>query len=507
MHAAPPDPLTERLAELIEEARARTRTTRRPVLVSAAQPVSAADPLDVLEALARAAELDAVPAARAAGGHMYWTRPADRFALAGIGAVVTLGASGAGRFEAVDREWVALRDGAVVHDPSGGAPGVGSVLMGGFSFDPGGPRTSLWSGFPAALLTLPRLQLAETGGECWVTVNLRVGVDGEPDADPAALVRLVSLALAEPPREVSAAVRDPDGSLTSTDVLSADAWRALVAAAVDAIHAGELAKVVLARAVRASAARNLDTAAAIRHLRAMFPSCYTFAFWRGDSAFVGASPERLARLDGRDVRSGSLAGSIRRGTTRGEDVALAADLMASAKDRAEHVLVRSALCDGLAEVCDSVTAPGEPAVLTLPHVHHLHTPVRARLRAGGSLLDVVGRLHPTPAVGGVPREEALRFIRAHERLDRGWYAAPLGWLGTDRGEFAVALRSALVTGHEAWLFAGCGIVAESSPEGEYDESLLKLRPMQLALGAALAAGDDAAPGEPMRATTVGGGAL
>jgi isochorismate synthase EntC len=119
-------------------------------------------------------------------------------------------------------------------------------------------------------------------------------------------------------------------------------------------------------------------------------------------------------------------------------------------------------------------------------VHHLHTPVRARLRDGHSLLDVVARLHPTPAVGGTPREAALGFIRNHEQLDRGWYAAPIGWIGRESGEFAVALRSAVIAGSEATLFAGCGIVADSDPELEFNESALKLRPMQSALAAAIA---------------------
>jgi isochorismate synthase EntC len=146
--------------------------------------------------------------------------------------------------------------------------------------------------------------------------------------------------------------------------------------------------------------------------------------------------------------------------------------------------VRQALCTGLARLGDDVTASDEPALLSLPHVHHLYTAVRARLRDPHTILQLVAQLHPTPAVGGEPRNAALRFIREHEKMDRGWYAAPIGWLQRDHGEFAVALRSALIQGAAASLFAGCGVVADSDPDQEYAESLLKLRPMQAALAAA-----------------------
>ena len=506
MSGAQSDRGAARLVALLKDAGARARATRRPVLVSIAEPAPVVDPLGVLEALAREAAVDGVLAAQMAGSRMYWARPADGFALAGLGAVVTLTGTGADRFAEIDRAWAALRADAVVDDPSGGAAGVGPVLMGGFAFEPGGPRTRPWEGFPSALLTLPRLQIAVIAGDCWITTTLLVGADGRPDVDPTVLARLRSRALAGTVSDTRPPPGPTDATLAFTDARPADEWRALVGVATAAIGEGAMAKVVLARAVHASAARPLDAAAAVRHLRAAFPECRVFGCWRDDRAFVGASPELLVRLDGHDVRADSLAGSMGRGATPDEDAARAAQLLASAKDRAEHEIVREALCGGMAELCDDVVSAPEPSILTLPHVHHLHTPVRARLRPGGSLLRLVAELHPTPAVGGAPREVALRFIREHECLDRGWYAAPVGWLGGDRGEFAVALRSALVAGNEAWLFTGCGVVEDSSPQGEYDESLLKLRPMQLALAGSLATGDVAEPAEPARAAAGGDGA-
>lgn len=463
-----------RLPILLAQAGARARATHRPVLVSVIEQVPVVDPLEALLAVERHAP-----------DRMYWARPADEFALAGVGAVATFTPEGTDRFATADHAWADLLAGALVEDPSDGAAGTGPLLMGGFAFDPEGPRTLRWRDFPATRLTVPRLQVAVTHGACWLTTTVLVTPDGRPDVDPAELACLRAAVLddtVEAPREIAG---ESDAVLAYADARSAAGWRATVCDAVRAIHAGELEKVVLAREVLATAPRDFDIVDTLRHLRAAHPTCYIFGCWHGGSAFIGATPERLVRLEGCDVQASSLAGSASRGGTPEEDAAHAAELFASAKDRAEHEIVRRALCAGLAEVCDDVTAASEPSLLTLPQVHHLHTAVRARLREGHSLLQLVGRLHPTPAVGGAPRAAALHFIHEHERMDRGWYAAPVGWLQRERGEFAVALRSALVTGAEAALFAGCGVVADSEPDQEYAESLLKLRPMEAALTAAL----------------------
>jgi isochorismate synthase len=497
------------LDSLLSEASARAQANRRRVLVSVVERVPLEDPLEALCAAEHAAKHDAEHDVTSASTitditaiRMYWTRPADDFALAGLGAAASFAPEGADRFAAIDREWAALVADALIDDPSGGAPGAGPALLGGFAFDPEGPRTDLWRDFPAARLILPRLQLSVTGGNCWLTTNLIVGIDGRTDADSATLTHLRSAFLiddAHTTAGTSACTRAnvagsvatsfaelPGDSMTHEDVRDASNWRATVRDAVRTIRSGKLEKVVLAREVRATAPHDIDVVAVLRQLRSAHPTCYAFGCWYGDSAFVGATPERLVRVDGRDVQASSLAGSVRRGATPVDDAAQAQQLLASTKDRAEHEIVRQALCTGLGLLCDDVTAADEPALLSLPHVHHLHTAVSARLRDPHTILQLVAQLHPTPAVGGAPRNAALRFIREHEQMDRGWYAAPIGWLQRNHGEFAVALRSALITGAEASLFAGCGVVADSDPDQEYAESLLKLRPMESALAASLA---------------------
>lgn len=500
--------LTNRIPALLQRAGAQARSTGGPVLVSLVERVPAVDPLDALDAITRAGEGDHALALNTAD-RMYWSRQVDGLSLAGVGAAVTLTAEGPDRFDTVDRKWTALVRDALIDDPSGDDlgyssgyesgyhPGASPALMGGFSFDPEGPRTSRWRGFPSTHLFVPRLQLALTGGNCWLTTTLLVGEDGQSDIELAVLVRMRACVLES--RTPGATPRHPkviprsSQHVTYTDVPDPRDWSAMVGDAVTAIRDGEMEKVVLAREVRAVAACTIDVTETLRRLRSANSTCYVFGCWSGGSAFVGASPERLVRVDGREVQSSSLAGSVRRGATAGDDAAQAALLRASAKDRAEHAIVRRALCTALARLCDDVSADDEPALLSLPQVHHLHTAVRGRLRAGHTLLQLAAQLHPTPAVGGAPTDAALRFIREHEQMDRGWYAGPIGWLQRDRGELAVGLRSALIAGTEARLFAGCGVVADSDPDQEYAESVLKLGPMQLALETALAAGDTSAP--------------
>lgn len=462
------------------------------MLVSASEAISVLDPLAALEAVERAAQTDDELAALLRAGRMFWTSSRDEFALAGIGAAATIAPTGPERFSSADRAWRALLDGALGDEARIDTPTVGPILMGGFSFEPDGPRSELWRGFSSTHLVVPGLHVTARGGRCWLTAATLVGVDGQLSIGLDLLARLRAIVLATPVRarmESSEPAFSP--RLTFADVRPEAEWRAFVGDAVAAIHEGTLQKVVLARAVHTVAAQDVNVTALLDHLRSVHRDGYTFGYWRGEHAFVGASPERLVRLAGRDVEASSLAGSARRGASPREDAALAAELQSSAKDRVEHAMVRSALRGALAQLCDDVTSMNEPSLLTLPHVHHLHTAVRARLRPGHSMLDLVGALHPTPAVGGAPRASALRFIREREQLDRGWYAGPIGWIGRDGGELAVALRCALIAGREATLFAGCGIVAASDPALELAESEIKLRPMQSALAVTLG---ESAPG-------------
>ena len=248
------------------------------------------------------------------------------------------------------------------------------------------------------------------------------------------------------------------------------------------IDSGVVEKLVLAREVRAHADGPLAWGTVLRRLKDRYDACTTFAFARDDSCFLGSTPERLVRLTGRAVRADSVAGTAPRGETEDEDRALGHALLNDKKERKEHALVVTAVRDALEPCCAELNIQERPGLLTMPNVQHLYTPVEGMLRDDLHVLDLVARLHPTPAVGGVPQQAASSLIQAYEPFDRGWYAGPVGWFdGRGDGEFVVAIRSALLRERDALLYAGCGIVEGSDPEREYAESRLKLEPMLWAL--------------------------
>lgn len=461
-----------RLDGLIEKATGRARSAGRSVLVSATERIDRVDPLDILESADPALTSD----------RMFWRDPGATLSFAAIGAAHMFEYSGAGRFSATDHELAALIDNAVIDGAPDGIRGVGPIAVGGFSFDPDGPSTAIWSGFGSTRLFLPMALVTSTKNESWLTLNLIVDAQGQCSMSARSLAELADRLIDDAGAEFG-----PVDGLHDDLAFSGDDSRfeSLVSSAVFEIERGKFDKVVLARSVNAESATEIDAFAVIRNLRRVHRSAFVFGLWSGEKAFVGASPELLARQEGREVRASSLAGTIERGRTPQEDAAKAAALETSIKDRAEHAAVRDALYDALVETCDNVVAPEEPVILSLSNVHHLHTPLSATLREGRSLLALIEKLHPTPAVGGAPREAALRFIRESENLDRGWYAAPVGWVGGSSGEFAVGLRSALVHGAKATLFAGCGIVIDSDPRMEVEESNLKLQAMKSALSESL----------------------
>jgi isochorismate synthase len=446
------------------------------MLVSSIERISSVDPLAVLERLVERALVDDRIATLIEQGRAYWARPRDAFAIAAIGAAATLHPAGADRFAAADESWRSLIRDSVI-EGADGIRGVGPLLIGGFSFEQNGPHAAEWSGFGASHLILPRIVVTSVNGDSFITLNR---VDEPVDKSLIDFVRTeIGNASGGFDEQLPAAALDiEEGS-------EAD-WMRMIAAAVESIRDGRLQKVVLARAEEATASENFDVLTSLAHLKSMHRDSFVFAYWRGGKAFVGASPERLARVDGRDVTVSSLAGTIPRGRNAKEDADNARALSASTKDRIEHAAVRDALYEGLKDECETVIAPAEPSLMTLPHVHHLHTELSGKLREGRTILDVIARLHPTPAVGGSPRDRALKFIHDNENLDRGWYAAPVGWIDRTGGEFAVALRSALIDGSRATLFAGCGIVADSDPAQEYRESTLKLQLMESALAVSVA---------------------
>jgi isochorismate synthase len=228
----------------------------------------------------------------------------------------------------------------------------------------------------------------------------------------------------------------------------------------------------------------VDLVGALTYLQRRYAECYTFLFEpQPHHAFFGATPELLIATQGKHFTTMGLAGSAKRGATPEEDARLADALLNSAKDRYEHALVVAAVQQRLEPLAEALDIPDTPSVYTLSNIHHLYTPIHGTLQEANGVLPLVETLHPTPALGGAPRELALAFISAAETVTRGWYAAPVGWIDHKLdGAFGVAIRSAIAQRQRAWLYAGAGIVAESEAQKEWEETGWKFRPIQEALG-------------------------
>ena len=444
-------------------------------LAAATVAVAAVDPVSLFAAAVEA-DLEAA----------LWLRPSEGSALVGVGRAWAVEAGGPDRFREAEGAWRALVGGARLDgepDARDGAP----ILLGGMGFsgrrpDAGDP----WGPFGPSSLVLPELLLAVTPDGVRLTGSLVSEPGGPPDARALERrwERLEERSRALDPGTAGMVARPVFAPLAiAGEQPSHEGWRRLVGMFAGAVGRGRLDKVVLARRVDLRSPVELDVPNALRRLAASAPESTTYAFRRGGRTFLGATPERLVRTQGRTFRTVAVAGTIRRGADAAEDAALAAELMASDKNREEQAIVVSAIRDQLAPIAETLEVAAQPSIMTLRFVQHLVTEISGTLAEGRGLLSLGGLLHPTPAVGGEPRDLALALLDEHEGFDRGWYAGPIGWLGADGdGELCVGLRCGIVDRTRATLFAGCGIVADSDPDQEWEESRIKLRAVVSALG-------------------------
>lgn len=359
-----------------------------------------------------------------------------------------------GRLDALADLWRAISQQADVDDEVR-LPGTGLVAFGAFAFDEA-------SAAPSTLI-VPSTVVGRRDGRCWITRISRL--DGAaPEASPRPYGAQWSAAL-------------------GPGAMNAEAHGSAVRAALDAIAAGEVGKVVIARDIAGTVPAGADLRRLVRELAHDYPDTWAFAV----DGIIGASPETLVTVSGGSVTARVLAGTSPRGADADEDTQLSAHLASSAKDRDEHGYAVRSVLDALRPHTSTVSAADEPFILRLPNLWHLATDVSGTLSNGSTALDLVRALHPTAAVAGTPTDAAIEVIRRIEPFDRGRYAGPVGWIdGNGDGEWAIALRCAqfgpvqgetrTVTAH-----AGGGIVNGSAPEAELLETRVKFRPIVDAL--------------------------
>jgi salicylate biosynthesis isochorismate synthase/menaquinone-specific isochorismate synthase len=405
-----------------------------------------------------------------------WEQPDRDFALAGMGVAREASGRGERRFAEVARTAGETGRDAILDEPRGLPAGAGPVWLGGFAFDPDGGGSATWSSFEPGSLFLPEVSITRRGEDSFLTVNAVVGPGEDAERRAAELgARLsglrtdASLPLIDP---------HPTGRPTIRSARPPRAFEDAVEKATARIGKGEIQKVVLAREVIVSAASAHDPAPIFGAMREQFPACFCFCAGTPEAAFIGASPELLVRRSGAGVSTVALAGSTRRSSDPAVDDHLGERLMRSDKDRREHRIVAERIVRRLRPYAVWVETGPEPEIVKVANIQHLATPVIAQLAEPRSAIELAGMLHPTPAVGGEPWPAAAAAMTELEQLDRGWYAAPVGWMdSTEDGELCVALRSALLRDRDAHLFAGVGVVAGSDPEAELAETEVKLQAM------------------------------
>jgi menaquinone-specific isochorismate synthase len=442
------------------------RSAAYPILLAAARRIAPVNLLDVLRAAPQGMQ------------RVFWQHADQPAAFAGWGAAAEIVAYGRSRFSSIKQQSEALFENAILEMPRIAQP----RLIGGFAFrEDFSAASGVWSAFPSAYFILPRVQVTQSNGETWLTVSAyldqAVSLDDEWEQLHLELDAFESLL-----RSHHGASPKPR-AVQLTDSVPYSVWQEQVMEAIRRIRAVELEKVVLSRFKDVQFDAPIDPVHALERLTQSYPQAYRFLIevFPGH-AFFGATPELLISKDGSRVQTAALAGSRPRGRSAAEDGALAAEMLASAKERAEHQVVVETVERLLAPFVERVQRPHQPEIMQLCNIQHLYTPMTGTLLPHVHLLDITGAFHPTPALGGSPRSTAVDAIRRIEIDDRGWYAAPVGWIDSrGDGMFAVAIRSAVIVEDHARLYAGAGIVADSDPCREWDETALKFKPLLNAL--------------------------
>lgn len=414
----------------------------------------------------------------------FWQNGRDQTLFAGFGVAVQMMAWGTKRFQDIRRKTEILFQAAAL--PAGQPKLAAPRLFGGFAFGDDFAPDNTWAVFHPAHFILPHYQLAIAAEQSWLTINALLQEDDDlsdvrVQLHEALLARLAAL------RQVRSTNhnRTPAKSAVRVDYpMTNQSWNDRVEEAVSRINNTELEKVVLSRVCELRSNERIDICRALSYLNQHYKECTRFLFEpRPYHAFYGATPELLVQTSGPQLQTMSLAGSIQRSADPAEDAANIRQLFSSEKDRHEHALVLQSIRRRLEKLGAQLEIPLQPEIYTLSYIHHLLTPIKGHLNQALGVLPLVEALHPTPALGGSPRDLALTFIHDAESVPRGWYAGPIGWVDANLdGEFGVGIRSAIAQDRRVWLYAGAGIVADSDPQKEWLETALKFEPMFSALG-------------------------
>lgn len=413
------------------------------------------------------------------GERFYWQNREKTMTLVGLGHAYTIQNSAKDdRFDDVEKEWISLTKNCIK-----GQAELQPILFGGFTFDPQNEVSGEWTDFPEAYFALATYQLVLRDDKAYISVNL-VTKNAHAEEQFEVLRK-------ERDHLIHAAQVKEVKTYSKPEMINyfepyKEQYLASINQVTSLIKEKEADKVVIARSLALQFKEQVGSQQVLSQVINEQPESYLFGLERNNLLFFGASPERLVKVEKGRAFSSCVAGSIKRGKTAEEDMVLGQSLLNDRKNGGEHQYVVDMIAETFRKNCTDMKIPTGPRLLKIRDIQHLYTPVEGQLNADATILQLTKHLHPTPALGGVPRQEAMAAIRKYEPMNRGLYAAPIGWLDAEgNGEFVVAIRSASLVDDKAYLYAGGGIVADSEPQSEYEETLVKFRPMLRALGGQL----------------------
>lgn len=452
------------------------------------------------------------------GPKFFWEQPDQSQAHLAIGVLNRFRATGEERFRSMGYQMEHLRSSIDSVNLSELDLNQIPLFSGGYSFEPYNVSKE-WREFGSSQFLLPKVLFTKREKLLTVTLNLDTEIFFSKTNDPKTSTKLNHEELARRLRpifeelnlvelfEITDQVRTPNFSQhseQSSDELESTlprgltehskrleelrnmsgrtSWIQRVGRAIGSIEAAHFQKIVLAREVLLKKEEEFSALPMLTLLRREFPDCTLFYVeMESGNCFLGASPERLVKIQNQQLDTDALAGSAPRGEDDTSDLRFTTELIQSQKDLDEHQFVLREIIDSLGEFSSNIVHTTTPGIRKLKNVQHLHTPIRATLDDNVSIHDIIETLHPTPAVGGYPVKQSLLHIRDLEQLDRGWYSGAVGWFNlSGDGEFTVAIRSAFIEPEFLHLYAGCGIIKHSDPEKEWEETCMKLESLYAA---------------------------
>lgn len=410
------------------------------------------------------------------GQRFFWQTPEKEFALVGFGK------------EAVFKEAATsvtylnqfLREQTDRCYQNQTITGTGPLLFGGFPFDQTKPASENWGTMGAGLFYLPAILFTYTQQHVFVTFNFSA------DSEVELASKWIDLtAQFEQLQVAQEDCTEPTTAKIATKEVTVAEWLEVVEEAVTELQtAGPLKKVVLARQMQVSSEQALETNRILTNLLEQQQNTYFFALEEEAHTFIGATPERLLLGTETTFATACVAGSIRTGKTAAETQKLGEQLLQDRKNQKEHQIVVERIAKELAKITASESSIKAPMILENRDIQHLYVPIEGVRKPDVSFLESVLQLHPTPALGGEPKSLAMHWISQHEPGSRGLYGAPIGWVSgrQDVGEFAVGIRSGIFSKNQGFLYAGCGIVADSQAVLEREETKIKFQPMLRGIG-------------------------